>query len=79
MQDPKRSGLPRMRQVGALLFFLGDAVWHWWYNWGLLLPCFGTGLPSASAAHHLPCPLQLAGRCTMLRQGSLSCIAQKEC
>ncbi|PRW51162.1 Batten s disease Cln3 isoform A [Chlorella sorokiniana] len=31
-------------QVGWLVFFLLDAVHHWWYNYGLLLPCFMTGL-----------------------------------
>lgn len=69
-----------VRQVGALLFFLGDAVWHWWYNWGLLLPCFGTGALPTFAAPHLPCPCSWpAGAGTTLHQGSPSCIAQKEC
>ncbi|KAL4854287.1 hypothetical protein ACK3TF_004978 [Chlorella vulgaris] len=31
-------------QVGWLLFFLFDAVHHFWYNSWLLVPCFVTGL-----------------------------------
>ncbi len=31
------------RQVGWLLFFLLDAVHHFWYNSWLLVPCFVTG------------------------------------
>lgn len=31
-------------QAAFLMFFLADAVWHFWYNWTLLLPCFMTGL-----------------------------------
>lgn len=30
-------------QVGWLAFFLADAVHKFWYNWGLLVPCFITG------------------------------------
>ena len=31
-------------QVGWLAFFLADSVYHFWYDWGLLGPCFITGL-----------------------------------
>jgi len=31
-------------QVGWLLFFVADAVGQFWWNWGLLGPCFITGL-----------------------------------
>lgn len=34
--------MPAM-QLGWLVFFLADAVKHFWYNWGLLVPCFITG------------------------------------
>lgn len=30
-------------QTALLAFFLHDAVWHWWYSWTLLFPCFATG------------------------------------
>lgn len=33
-----------MLQVGFLVFFTTDAIWEWWWNWGLLFPCFITGL-----------------------------------
>jgi battenin len=31
-------------QCALLLFFVLDAAVHWWYNYGLLLACFGAGL-----------------------------------
>ena len=31
-------------QVVILVFFVYDAVWHVWYDWGLLVPCFVVGL-----------------------------------
>lgn len=31
-------------QVVNLYFFWWNAIHHWWYNYGLLLPCFFAGL-----------------------------------
>jgi battenin len=31
-------------QCALLVFFTVDAMYHWWYNWGLLVMCLGTGL-----------------------------------
>lgn len=43
---PNRKALWAMptAQAAFLIFFLADALWHFWYNWTLLLPCFMTGL-----------------------------------
>jgi hypothetical protein len=50
-------------QVFALLFFLGDAVWHWWYNWLLLVPCFGTGRTASALPWPSACPAADHGCC----------------
>jgi battenin len=31
-------------QCCLLAFFTLDAATHWWWNWGLLAPCFAAGL-----------------------------------
>jgi battenin len=45
-------------QLGWLAFFLGDALHHWWNNWGLLGPCFLTGAPACLPACLCPCKLR---------------------
>ena len=32
-----------LQQLGWLAFFILDALYRLWYNWGLLVPCFITG------------------------------------
>lgn len=39
-------------QCGLLVFFVVDAMGHFWYDWGLLLPCFVVGLLGGSVYVH---------------------------
>eukprot|EP00887_Chlorella_sp_A99_P001095 scaffold14.g1095.t1 len=43
---PDRRALLAMpaQQCGWLAFFVWNAITHFWYSWGLLVPCFITGL-----------------------------------
>ena len=65
-------------QCAWLAFFLADAVWHLWYNWWLLAPCFVTGTDSCRRGTAAPCVCWLRlHACPLMSTAFNDCIQRR--